>query len=81
MPAFVPWGNPHRLSRAAVFKPGHYVATEIDRRVRVSEGSLAIISTAGKRMLRLMPKVREAPFWLDPIDQQRPRPNAAPGIP
>jgi multiple sugar transport system substrate-binding protein len=61
------------VHRAVVFKDGGNVdnAKEFVRFL-VGEGWLAhYLNFAGDRMLPTMPKLLEAPFWLDPSDQHR----------
>jgi multiple sugar transport system substrate-binding protein len=55
---------------AVVFKEGGHVATAKEFvRFLVAEGWLAhYLDFAGQRMLPPMPKLRDAPFWLDPSD-------------
>ena len=55
---------------AVVFKEGgHAAAAKEFVRFLVAEGWLAhYLDFAGQRMLPPMPKLREAPFWLDPSD-------------
>ena len=63
------------VNRAAVFKDGGNVdnAKEFVRFL-VGEGWLAhYLDFAGERMLPTMPKLLEAPFWLDPGDPHRMR--------
>ena len=63
------------VNRAAVFKDGDNVdnAKEFVRFL-VGEGWLAhYLDFAGERMLPTMPKLLEAPFWLDPSDPHRMR--------
>ena len=63
------------VNRAAVFKDGGNVdnAKEFVRFL-VGEGWLAhYLNFAGERMLPTMPKLLEAPFWLDPGDPHRMR--------
>jgi multiple sugar transport system substrate-binding protein len=63
------------LSRAAVFKSGEHVATaEEFVRFLVGEGWLAhYLDFSNERILPPMPKLLEAPFWLDPGDPHRMR--------
>jgi multiple sugar transport system substrate-binding protein len=58
---------------AAVFKDGGHVDTAKEFvRFLVAEGWLAhYLDFAGERMLPPMPKLLEAPFWLDPSDRHR----------
>jgi multiple sugar transport system substrate-binding protein len=58
---------------AAVFKYGRNVETAKEFvRFLVAEGWLAhYLDFAGERMLPPMPKLLEAPFWLDPSDPHR----------
>jgi multiple sugar transport system substrate-binding protein len=58
---------------APVFKDGGHVATAKEFvRFLVAEGWLAHYSNfAGERMLPPMPKLLDAPFWLDPSDPHR----------
>jgi multiple sugar transport system substrate-binding protein len=68
-----PLGIETGVNRAAVFKDGDNVdnAKEFVRFL-VGEGWLAhYLDFAGERMLPTMPKLLEAPFWLDPSDQHR----------
>ena len=73
------YGQPLRIetfvNRAAVFKDGDNVdnAKEFVRFL-VGEGWLAhYLDFAGERMLPTMPKLLQAPFWLDPGDPHRMR--------
>jgi len=63
------------VNRAAVFKDGGHVATAKEFvRFLVGEGWLAhYLDFAGERMLPPMPKLLDAPFWLDPNDPHRMR--------
>jgi multiple sugar transport system substrate-binding protein len=63
------------VSRALVFKDGNNVDTaEEFVRFLVGEGWLAhYLDFAGDRMLPAMPKLLQAPFWLDPGDPHRMR--------
>jgi multiple sugar transport system substrate-binding protein len=63
------------VNRAAVFEDGGHVATAKEFvRFLVGEGWLAhYLDFAGERMLPPMPKLLEAPFWLDPNDPHRMR--------
>ena len=56
-----------------VFKDGRNVETAKEFvRFLVAEGWLAhYLDFAGERFLPPMPKLREAPFWLDPSDPHR----------
>jgi multiple sugar transport system substrate-binding protein len=56
-----------------VFKDGDHVATAREFvRFLIGEGWLAhYLSFAGERMLPAMPKLLDAPFWLDPGDPHR----------
>ena len=58
---------------AAVFKDGGHVTTAKEFvRFLVAEGWLAhYLNFAGERMLPPMPKLLDAPFWLDPSDPHR----------
>jgi multiple sugar transport system substrate-binding protein len=58
---------------AAVFKDGDHAATAKEFvRFLVAEGWLAhYLDFAGERMLPPMPKLLDAPFWLDPSDRHR----------
>jgi multiple sugar transport system substrate-binding protein len=58
---------------AVAFKDGHHVeAAKEFVRFLVTEGWLAhYLDFAGERFLPPMPKLREAPFWLDPSDPHR----------
>jgi multiple sugar transport system substrate-binding protein len=58
---------------AAVRKDGDHIATVKEFvRFLVTEGWLAhYLDFAGERMLPPMPKLRDAPFWLDPRDPHR----------
>jgi multiple sugar transport system substrate-binding protein len=55
---------------AVVFKDGGHVGTALEFvRFLVAEGWLAhYLDFAGQRMLPPMPKLRDAPFWLNPSD-------------
>jgi multiple sugar transport system substrate-binding protein len=70
-------GQPLRIytlvERAIVFKDGGHVATAKEFvRFLVGEGWLAhYLDFAGERMLPPMPKLLDAPFWLDPRDPHR----------
>jgi multiple sugar transport system substrate-binding protein len=61
------------FSAAAVFKGGGYTPTAREFvHFLVAEGWLAhYLDFAGERMLPPMPKLRDAPFWLDPSDPHR----------
>ena len=61
------------LNRAAVFKSAEHVATAKEFvRFLVGEGWLAhYLNFSNERMLPPMPKLLEAPFWLDPSDPHR----------
>jgi multiple sugar transport system substrate-binding protein len=63
------------VNRAAVFRDGSNVETaEEFVSFLVGEGWLAhYLSFSGERMLPTMPKLLEAPFWLDPSDPHRMR--------
>jgi multiple sugar transport system substrate-binding protein len=63
------------VNRAAVFKDGEHVATAKEFvRFLVGEGWLAhYLDFAGERILPPMPKLLDAPFWLDPGDPHRMR--------
>jgi multiple sugar transport system substrate-binding protein len=63
------------VNRAAVFKDGGNVDSAKEFvRFLVGEGWLAhYLDFAGERMLPPMPKLLEAPFWLDPSDPHRMR--------
>jgi multiple sugar transport system substrate-binding protein len=63
------------VNRAAVFKDGRHVATAKEFvRFLIGEGWLAhYLDFAGERMLPPMPKLLQAPFWLDPGDPHRMR--------
>jgi multiple sugar transport system substrate-binding protein len=63
------------VNRAAVFKGAGHVATAKEFvRFLVGEGWLAhYLDFAGERMLPPMPKLLQAPFWLDPSDPHRMR--------
>jgi multiple sugar transport system substrate-binding protein len=63
------------VNRAAVFKGAGHVATAQEFvRFLVGEGWLAhYLDFAGERMLPPMPKLLQAPFWLDPGDPHRMR--------
>ena len=63
------------VNRAAVFKDGGHVATAKEFvRFLVGEGWLAhYLDFAGERLLPPMPKLLDAPFWLDPSDPHRMR--------
>ena len=70
-----PLGIETAVNRAAVFKDGDNVdnAKEFVRFL-VGEGWLAhYLDFAGDRMLPTMPKLLQAPFWLDPGDPHRMR--------
>jgi multiple sugar transport system substrate-binding protein len=58
---------------APIFKDGGHVATAKEFvRFLVAEGWLAhYLNFAGERMLPPMPKLLDAPFWLDPSDPHR----------
>jgi multiple sugar transport system substrate-binding protein len=58
---------------AVVFKDGgHIAAVEDFVRFLLAEGWLAhYLDFAGDRMLPPMPKLLDAPFWLDPSDPHR----------
>jgi multiple sugar transport system substrate-binding protein len=58
---------------AAVFRSGAHVATAKEFvRFLIRDGWLAhYLNFAGERMLPPMPKLLEAPFWLDPSDPHR----------
>jgi multiple sugar transport system substrate-binding protein len=58
---------------AEVFKDGRHVATAKEFvRFLVAEGWLAhYLDFPGERMLPAMPKLLDAPFWLDPSDPHR----------
>ena len=58
---------------AAVFKDGgHTTAAKDFVRFLVAEGWLGhYLDFAGERMLPAMPKLLDAPFWLDPSDPHR----------
>jgi multiple sugar transport system substrate-binding protein len=58
---------------AVVFKDGGHVANAKEFvRFLVAEGWLAhYLDFAGERMLPAMPKLLDAPFWLDPSDRHR----------
>ena len=62
-------------NRAAVFEGGRHVAAAKEfASFLVGEGWLAhYLNFAGERMLPPMPKLLEAPFWLDPSDPHRMR--------
>jgi multiple sugar transport system substrate-binding protein len=61
------------LHAAAVFKDGGYTSTAKDFvRFLVAEGWLGhYLDFAGERMLPAMPKLLDAPFWLDTRDPHR----------
>jgi multiple sugar transport system substrate-binding protein len=63
------------LDRAAVFRDGEHVATAKEFvRFLVGEGWLAHYRNfSGERMMPPMPKLLDAPFWLDPSDPHRMR--------
>jgi multiple sugar transport system substrate-binding protein len=63
------------VNRAAVFKDGGNVNNaKAFVRFLVGEGWLAhYLNFAGERMLPTMPKLIQAPFWLDPGDPHRMR--------
>ena len=63
------------VNRAAVFKDGGNVENaKAFVRFLVGEGWLAhYLNFAGERMLPTMPKLLDAPFWLDPGDPHRMR--------
>jgi multiple sugar transport system substrate-binding protein len=63
------------VNRALVFKDGNNVDTAKEFvRFLVAEGWLAhYLDFAGDRMLPTMPKLLQAPFWLDPGDPHRMR--------
>jgi multiple sugar transport system substrate-binding protein len=64
---------PGEVEMAVVFKDGSNVITAMDFvRFLVSEGWLAhYLNFSGDRFLPPMPKLRDAPFWLDPSDPHR----------
>jgi multiple sugar transport system substrate-binding protein len=70
-----PLGIETPIHRAMVFKDGGNVDTAKEFvRFLVGEGWLAhYLDFAGDRMLPAMPKLLEAPFWLDPSDPHRMR--------
>jgi multiple sugar transport system substrate-binding protein len=63
------------VNRAVVFKDGGHVETAAEFvRFLIAEGWLAhYLNFSGERMLPPMPKLLEAPFWLDPSDPHRMR--------
>jgi multiple sugar transport system substrate-binding protein len=63
------------VNRAAVFRDGEHVATAKEFvRFLVGEGWLAhYLDFAGERILPPLPKLLDAPFWLDPSDPHRMR--------
>jgi multiple sugar transport system substrate-binding protein len=63
------------VNRAAVFRAGEHVAAAKEFvRFLVGEGWLGhYLDFSGERMLPPMPKLLEAPFWLDPSDPHRMR--------
>jgi multiple sugar transport system substrate-binding protein len=63
------------VNRAAVFRGGGHLAIAKEFvRFLVGEGWLAhYLDFAGDRMLPPMPKLLQAPFWLDPSDPHRMR--------
>jgi multiple sugar transport system substrate-binding protein len=63
------------LNRLAVFRDGEHVATAKEFvRFLVGEGWLAhYLDFSDERMLPPMPKLLDAPFWLDPSDPHRMR--------
>jgi multiple sugar transport system substrate-binding protein len=63
------------VNRAVVFKDGGHVATAKEFvSFLIGEGWLAhYLNFSGERMLLPMPKLLEAPFWLDPSDPHRMR--------
>jgi multiple sugar transport system substrate-binding protein len=70
-----PLGIETPINRAMVFKDGGHVDTAKEfARFLVGEGWLAhYLDFAGDRMLPTMPKLLQAPFWLDPGDPHRMR--------
>jgi multiple sugar transport system substrate-binding protein len=62
-----------RFYAGPIFKDGGHVATAKEFvRFLVAEGWLAhYLDFAGERMLPPMPKLLDAPFWLDPSDRHR----------
>ena len=70
-----PLGIETPIHRAMVFKDGGNVDTAKEFvRFLVGEGWLAhYLDFAGDRMLPAMPKLLQAPFWLDPSDPHRMR--------
>jgi multiple sugar transport system substrate-binding protein len=60
-------------NRAAVFRDGEHVAAAKEFvRFLVGEGWLAhYLNFSGERMLPPLPKLLDAPFWLDPSDPHR----------
>jgi multiple sugar transport system substrate-binding protein len=68
-----PLGIETHVNRATIFKDGGNVDNAKSFvRFLVGEGWLAhYLDFAGERMLPPMPKLLEAPFWLDPSDQHR----------
>ena len=63
------------VNRAAVFRAGEHVAAAKEFvRFLVGEGWLGhYLDFSGERMLPPMPKLLEAPFWMDPSDPHRMR--------
>jgi multiple sugar transport system substrate-binding protein len=63
------------VNRAAVFREGGHLATAKEFvRFLVGEGWLAhYLNFSGERMLPPLPKLLQAPFWLDPSDPHRMR--------
>jgi multiple sugar transport system substrate-binding protein len=61
------------VHRAAVFREGEHAATATEFvRFLIGEGWLAhYLNFSGERLLPPMPKLLEAPFWLDPGDPHR----------
>jgi multiple sugar transport system substrate-binding protein len=74
-----PYGQPlvieSFVNRAAVFRAGEHVAAAKEFvRFLVGEGWLGhYLDFSGERMLPPMPKLLEAPFWMDPSDPHRMR--------
>jgi multiple sugar transport system substrate-binding protein len=62
----------HFLRRPGFQGGGHVDTAKEFVRFLVAEGWLAhYLDFAGERMLPPMPKLRDAPFWLDPSDPHR----------
>jgi multiple sugar transport system substrate-binding protein len=65
-----PIGSP--VYFAVVFEGGHVAAAKEFVRFLVAEGWLAhYLNFSAERLMPAMPKLLEAPFWLDPSDRHR----------